>query len=179
MKKPIWTKEEEMHFLKDISHGSNIQDLVKQYNRSQSALELRLKKIVFDNIESGKNYYKLSKIVKIPEDTIKQYYYEYKAFLEKKGTLQNEIDKVIKMKQNNDDYIPNKQNKDNRYEQNSRNKNKEAIINKFKKKIRKIERENKIMKEILDNIKFKNNITKLIDQGLIDDKTKRIIKKII
>ena len=78
-KKPIWTQEEELQFLKNLSAGKNLEELAIIHNRSVSALELRLKKIVYDNILNGTSQTSLALLLKIPEDKIVQYCYEYKC----------------------------------------------------------------------------------------------------
>ena len=103
MRKPLWTNQEEINFIKDISMGQKISDLANKYNRSTSALELRIKKIIYDNIISGKNEYNLSKILKIPKEKIKQYYYEYHGFLEKKGKINSN---ELNIKNENNIIIP-------------------------------------------------------------------------
>lgn len=160
-----WTKTEEIEFLKDVAKGTKICDLVSKYNRTESALNLRLKKIVFDNISSGKKESDLAKMININRDTIRQYYYEYKAFLEKKGMLNTEINKIqtagtLEINQN----ILNKD---------------DDLIEIFKKKIDRLEKENKIMHNILDNIELKNKMKTLIDNKVLDKKIKKYIRKII
>ncbi len=55
--------------------------------RTSSALDLRLKKIIYDNMTAGKSPESLSALMHIPVDKIQQYYYEYKGFLEKKAKI--------------------------------------------------------------------------------------------
>jgi hypothetical protein len=94
MKSAIWNKEEEIKLLNSISSGILIEEIAKNTNRSSSAIDLRLKKIIFDNITAGKTINSLAKMIKLPEDKVQQYYYEYKGFLEKKGKLNNTIDHI-------------------------------------------------------------------------------------
>ncbi|ARF08789.1 hypothetical protein Catovirus_1_839 [Catovirus CTV1] len=157
MRKPLWTKEEEIEFVKDISNGKELNDLAGKYNRSANALGLRLKKIIYDNIESGRSEKKLANITKISEDKIKQYYYEYKGFIEKKNKT---IEKNKNLEGGGDQSI---QNSDN---------------NSYMNKIDKMEKENKIMNTIIQNIHLKKDIHKLIKSGVIDPKIKQFIKKV-
>ena len=45
-----WTREEEGKLLKLIASGKTCKELTGGFNRSENALELRLKKIIYDNI---------------------------------------------------------------------------------------------------------------------------------
>jgi hypothetical protein len=49
-----WTREEEASLIKDISSGRRFNELIPKYNRTELALEMRLKKIVYENIIGGR-----------------------------------------------------------------------------------------------------------------------------
>ena len=66
-----WTAEEEIKLVNDISKGKTFSDLKDQYNRTELALELRLKKIIYENINAGKTASSLAKSLKLQEDKIK------------------------------------------------------------------------------------------------------------
>ena len=186
MKKPIWTNEEEINLIRDISSGIKFNELAIKYNRSQSALELRLKKIIYDNMTfNKKNEYVLSKIINIPRDKILQYYFEYKTFLEKKQSkvylkqnyrnIDNNSENVIHQQINNiNDKYDKFDNTKRKY-----NHNNDRNINIFENKLNKIKKENEIMKLVLENIYLKKKINNFIDRGILDKKVKDNIKKII
>ena len=83
MSKNRWTKEEEVGLIKDIASGINIDVISQKNNRSTSAIELRLKKIIYENVSSGKNIDEISKILNIHVEKTRQYFYSYKDFKEK------------------------------------------------------------------------------------------------
>src|ERR1700744_2554056 len=87
MKNNIWTQEEELKLLKEITNGQTLDNLALVHDRSSSALELRLKKIIYDNVSAGQTERAMAKLLNLPEDKIKQYFYEYKGFIEKKGGI--------------------------------------------------------------------------------------------
>ena len=169
-----WTKDEEIKLLKEIADKKSISELAKIHDRSENAIELRLKKLIYDNIVGGKSKSSLAKLLNIEPDKIKQYYYEYKGFIEKKGMtvdkeklsdIEHKLDKDISREKSKKSEKSDKSNKSKKEE-------------KIKDRLRKLEKENKVMKEILDNIGMKKKIDKLIDHGFLNSKIKSIIKKI-
>lgn len=147
-RKPLWTVEEEKNFIKDVSNGIPLENLSSKYNRTLSALDLRLKKFIFTNIENGKSEQKMARILNLPQDKIKQFYYEYKGFLEKKEKIK-EINKIDKS--------------------NQIDKNNEIKGNKFEKKLARLEKENIAMKNIIDNYKLHKEMGKLIKHKVFNE----------
>lgn len=94
MKPVVWDKNEELKFLQEIASGKSMEIIAKEHDRSASALDLRLKKIIFDNITAGKKEESMAKLLNMPHDKVKQYFYEYKGFLEKKGKLDDVVNDV-------------------------------------------------------------------------------------
>ena len=78
-----WSVEEEKMLINDIKNNKSFQELSLKYNRSPNALELRIKKIIYDNISANKSIKLIGGHLNLPEDKIKQYYYSYKEMLEK------------------------------------------------------------------------------------------------
>lgn len=158
-----WTKNEEREIIRDISNGKTFKDIATSHNRSETAVELRIKKIIYENIEKGLTPIKMSKILNISESKVSQFYYEYKGFTEKKqnGGVSNLVDggtKDIKpniIPENKVDIKPD---------------NKEVKINKLL-------RENELMKEIIDNIEMKRKINKYVKEGILGEDVKDIIRK--
>lgn len=171
MKKPLWTKDEEIRFLKDISKGMDIVKISEKYNRSVNALELRLKKIIYDNIESGKKDSELARKIKLPEDKIKQYYYEYKGFIEKKKSKQENINVKSESIKNSEINIVNNDITDEKSQINNMG-NVDNIKNK-------LESENLLLRELIENIKLKRYVHKLMQTNIIDDNIKSLIDKIL
>ena len=78
-----WTSVEEAKLLKLIASGKTYKELCGGFNRSENALELRLKKIIYDNINNKKSIAKISELLHMNQDIIIQYYYSYKDYVEK------------------------------------------------------------------------------------------------
>ncbi len=153
-----WTEEEEHNLVKYISHGKKISDLANTFNRSENALSWRLKKIIYENMIHGKTVKNLSKLLNLPDDTINQYYYSYKDYISKKNkdvsnikinTTLTKSDKKPHIKQSGGE-----------------------VIN----KIERIERQNRIIKAVLENKELRANLKKQYRKGLLDKGTQKILK---
>lgn len=95
-----WTKEEEVELIKDVANGLQFEHIGIKRNRSNSAVELRLKKIVYENIIAGRSFEKMSKMLNLPVDKLRQYFYSYKDFKEKHTT---HVDDITNLKANYSD----------------------------------------------------------------------------
>lgn len=198
MKKPIWSKSEEISMIKDIRNKKTFDEISIKYDRSVSALELRLQKIVHDNIVAGKSFEDLSNIIGFSVDKIKQYYYEYQGFIEKKIKKKDKLNQsatipTISSVPINKDHIkelslmheslPYKEMSDNIESPIihetpiiSCSLHKECTTDK-ENVLDKIERENKFMRAILDNIELKKKIKYYIDKNILDTKIIELVKK--
>jgi hypothetical protein len=152
-----WTKDEELQFIKYIAKDKSMSYISKKHNRSESALELRLKKIVYDNLVKGVSVDKLSKKLKIDKNKITQYYYSYRDFLESKGKVVEDIkltnsQATTKVKTKN---------------------------NMTKDKIEKIEQQNRLLEILIKNNQMKSQVKKLYKNNKFDKKIKKLVKKMI
>jgi hypothetical protein len=168
-----WTKDEERKLLNAISQGQTFDNISKIHNRSPNALELRLKKIIYDNIikssDASQMIQKLASILKLPQDKVNQFYYEYKGFIEKKQPEH----KTIQIDQNLSNQSAGAPAPTINLSINSvEKKNKSIDIDEKNRKIDILQKENKLMRDILDNIKMKNKIKKLIKDGKLNKKIK-------
>jgi len=188
-----WTAEEEIKLVNDISKGKTFSELKDQYNRTELALELRLKKIIYENINAGKTAISLAKSLKLQEDKINQMFYAYKDYLDKQGKpttnitipetkiinkskVTDVVNEVIdKIAENKININPTTNNND----KNKKDEHKDERIKKIEKIANKLEAENKLLKAIVDNRLLKDEINKLNKKGEIDKKTKKILKKLI
>jgi len=173
-----WTREEELELIKNISNKVSFTDIATKHNRSVSAIELRLKKIIYENVTSGKQFETISKLLNIDIDKIKQYYYSYKEFSEKHDQQleQPVITNNQQINTNNLENI-NKFNMDNifspKYVQSGGNK-----LNKIERKLKKLELENKILHLIVENKEMTHKLNKLIKDGKVDKSVKKLIKTV-
>jgi DNA-binding CsgD family transcriptional regulator len=164
-----WTREEESNLLKNIQSGKTYAELAGGFNRSENALEMRVKKIIYENITSGKTPSKISELLNISSDKIMQYYYSYKEHLEKEnlkgGNAPNEKNSKISQLEN---LIP-KQNGGN-------NINNVGIINNSD-KLLKLKEQNEKLKLLLENYFLKDKLSKVMknDKNIQNDILKALM----
>lgn len=151
-----WTREEELKLVKQVAGGKSFSDIGKEHDRSESAIKLKVQKIVFNNIVGGKSASNISNKLNLPLDTIKQYFYSYKDFYEKK---KGEVKFNVNLLEDNKE----------------KPKLQEGGSN-LENKIKKLESQNSIMKTILDNRDMKKQIKKLAKEGKIDSDIINLIK---
>ena len=178
----VWTSNEEINFLKSISAKKDMKEISRIHNRSVSALELRLKKIIHDNIQSKTaNEQSLAKLLNMNVDKIRQYNYEYKGFIEKKNN--NNQSESLNLNDNNKLVLepPTKIKSINNISGGSKSiySDDPSTKEKFLQKINIIKKENKIMRHIVENSELRHKLNNLIRNGKIDKKVKKVIKKVI
>lgn len=158
-----WTLEEEKKLIKAVKHGDSLDRLAKDFNRSENALELRIKKIIYDTISEKKSLKSTAKSLNFTEDKVKQYFYSYKDMMEKKG--KKTIDIV------DDD-------KDKDKKKNNELEREKKKINHKTANLERIKNQNDKMMVILKHIELKKEIKKLLEGGKIDGKLKATLKEI-
>lgn len=153
-----WTQEQELELIKSMVGGSSLSEIAKKFGRSENSVEMRLKRIIYENIvDRDKSIEDIGSILSMNNDKVKQHYYSYKDYIEKK---QKEHDKQM----------------NNSKEHNMSGGSHKS--DKMKKKFKRIEQENKIMKLILENKELTHKINKLIKEGKIDKSIKDYIKSL-
>jgi hypothetical protein len=151
-----WTTVEESRLLKLIASGKTCKELSGgsyNFNRSENALELRLKKIIYDNINNKKPVEKISELLNINKDTIMQYYYSYKDYIEKQNGGSNRADSELSNS---------KINKLSKLNIQDKQMNGGSTLNDSFEKTSKLEEQNRKMKLILENHILKDKLTKLL-----------------
>lgn len=186
-----WSKEEELSLIKDISNGFSLETLSQKHNRSVSAIEMRLKKIIFENANSGNSLNSISKLLKLDMGKTLQYYYSYKEFYEKKTkTSLTKPTQLIKQINNYNGVggnmhpanLANPTNKVNQTDQIEKLPDLEKAFgepsknNKLESKLKKLEIENKILRLIVENKELTQQLNKLIKDGKVDPSIKSVIK---
>lgn len=191
-----WTKEEELDLIKDIANGLQIEHIATKRNRSNSAIELRLKKIIYENIIAGRSVEIMSKKIHLPIDKIKQYFYSYKDFKEKHS---GDVDNQTNLKTNNSDIFGEhkhrsdratvfsklhheieqiKENADEKHISVHVNHHGGAKLDDLENKIKQLELENKLINLIVENKQLNSQLSKLIKEGKVDKNIKVAIKNI-
>ena len=168
-----WTIEEESKLLKLIATGKTCRELSGSsynFNRSENALELRLKKIIYENINNNKSPDKISQLLNIPRDKIMQSYYSYKDYVEKQkqtgGVTDNDNNnKNVSLSNNMSNKINNLQNNFNKQQDIKQNDIKQNDIKQNggdSMSLDRIERQNRKMKLLLENYILKQKLSKLL-----------------
>ncbi len=156
-----WTKDEEKQLIKELKENKSYEELTKIHNRSVSALMMRYNKIIYDNIEAGKSKSSLAKLMNTTIDKITQSYYEHKAFIDKKSIIDNSKDTEKKH------LSENKEKKNTQYDKG----------NNLEKKIDLLQKQNQLMKQLIDNIKIKKELGKIVTDKDLYNLIIKFIKK--
>lgn len=150
-----WTQQHEMELINDVTNGKNLNLFAQSHNRSISAVELRLKKIIYENHTSGVPLQKISQLLKLDLDKITQYYYSYKEFKEKRKpvepVVQTIVEPVAHVEPSNN-------------------------LDKIESKLKKLEAENRILKLVIDNKNLNQQLNELIVEGKVNPNVKHLIK---
>jgi hypothetical protein len=202
-----WTLEEEKKLIREVKNGSNLSGLSKELNRSENALELRIKKIIYDSIAGNKSINSISRSLNLPEEKVKQYFYSYKDMMEKTGkktvdidkkndidknketdilsniNLQMQINENNKEKKNNKGDKDEKEHKGGSRKEHKRNSKKDHYKDRHKDHrqidLDKLKRQNDKMETILKNIQLKNEIKKALKTNKLDKREIKIVKDVI
>ncbi len=86
-----WTFQEESQLIKSVANGKTYKELSGGFNRSENALELRVKKIVYENISNNKPADRIAQLLHLPKDKVMQYYYSYKDYLDRQTGGANSV----------------------------------------------------------------------------------------
>lgn len=157
-----WEKNEEAQLLKGIVAGKSINDISQELQRGENAIQLRLKKIIYDNLNQNKSINDISKVLNMPKERITQYYYSYKEHMEKQEKI-----KDIKNINNLQGGEQNKLNINPIVDPNLKPNINTNITNKQSggSKIDELEKQNKQMKLIIENHILKKKLSKILKQS--------------
>jgi hypothetical protein len=174
-----WTFQEESQLIKSVATGKTYKELSGGFNRSENALELRVKKIVYENISNNKPADKIAQLLNMPKDKVMQYFYSYKDHLERQSGGNNSASANNISANANNILSDNNQSKLNMLN-NRVNTNNQVNIDNNKSmvggnnmsagnnniiggnKLSKLEYQNRKMKLLLENYALKHKITKLM-----------------
>jgi hypothetical protein len=165
-----WTIQEESKLLKLLATGKTCKELSGGFNRSENALVLRVKKIIYENITNGKEPERIAVLLNYPKDKVMQYYYSYKDYIGKQqgGNINNISDNINKSNnQNTNDKFNkldqlNQTNQTNQLNQTNHESNQINTKMKGGDKVFSLENQNKHMKLIIENYILKQKLAKLL-----------------
>ncbi len=170
-----WDKKEELTMLREIHAGKSLESIAESHNRTVSAIELRLKKIVYENAIEGRSHKEIASLLgpTMTEDKIRQYFYSYKEFREKHTGL---VDEDKQHNQHNEQH--NQQHDQQHDQQHGGKENSDMTLEKINARLQKIETENKLLGLMIENKELTHKVHMLIKEGKIDKSIKEVIKKI-
>jgi hypothetical protein len=133
-------------------------------------MQLRLKKIIYDNINANKSIADISKVLNLPKEKVTQYYYSYKEHQEKQekikeiknqnliGGIQEKLNINPIVEPNVKPIITNNNVNNNVNKQNGGSR----ILMDSGSKINELEEQNRKMKLIIENHLLKKRISKIL-----------------
>lgn len=148
-----WTPEEKRGLMNLYSKGKTYTEIGNSLSRSPNAIKLRIEYIVYKNLVGGKSPEMLAKILNVDTNIIQQHYYTHKSFRQNRGEPTQDVDFVNTIA-------------------NSNNINTQKTINQVnvlqnggtltkQEKLKKLQKENYIMAEIIKNYHMKRQLRKL------------------
>lgn len=167
-----WTREEELKFIQELSQGQTIDNLAIKHNRNSTSMNLRLKKIIYENVLAGKNIETISKALKMSQTDVRQHFMSYKEFREKNKGI-SDIDNI------NQDLIKITSEQQNMIKSDMQvgGADSDGLITKMNNKIDQLNAENKMIRTIIENKELHHRMNKMIKDGTIDYNVKLLIKE--
>jgi hypothetical protein len=148
-----WTHNEELKLIKSIKNKKSIEEIAKMHNRDSSSIELRLDKIIYENMERNNDVEYISSILNLTQDEIIKKYNSYKKY-------KLQINELNHLNNLNNFY----------------NSNNLDQLNDLDQKMLKLERENKFIKLILENKFLHKRLNEQIKKKVINHNIIDIIK---
>lgn len=177
-----WVKEEELRFVKGVASGKTLDELAIIHNRTSSALELRLKKIIYDNVSKGTEVSKLAKGLNLDKNKVTQYYYSYAEFREKNGKDTTYNKQKNKSEKGTHGKTSDAKQTGGEIPQtdiiNVPNIHESGKVENIMEKISILDEQNKLLEVVIKNNKMKKHVYRLYKEGQLDDETKVMLKKI-
>ena len=132
-----WTREEQKQLIVELKNGVALEEIAKKHERTVTAVEVRIQKIVYDAIKNkGTSFDKLAEITGQTKRKLLEYYKEYQQFMDS-----NKI-------------IPKIENIQEQQKGGSHNSDKSDMsrVKKLEKLTYKLSVENKILKKVIKNM---------------------------
>lgn len=185
-----WNKKEKAELIKLYSNGTELNDIAKKLNRSESAIRLRLQSIIYDGIAKGMKVSDLEAILGKDASTIIQMFYAHREFKESRGEDVINLGDVSKILTGSSKKKSSKVNKA------SKSKSLDELIgdeligddgsnsSKTRTKSQSSEivslmEQNRIMEAIINNRELKKKIKKLYKEGKLNEEEKRVLERIL
>jgi len=186
-----WSQEEEIKLAKLIKNKVSLDVVSKQLNRSIKSIELRLQKIIYENMSGGKSVDHVSKLLNMAESEVLRKYNLYREYKDK-NTAHEHLNKLKHNQQGGfqQNSLPishfqyqmnqnmNHMNEIQHMNENMINeRNSGGAIKNIDQKMDKIKRENEFIKLLLENKVLHQRLNELISKKKIDKNIMDVIKE--
>lgn len=156
VKNKEWTPEEELELIKSVRKKIPMEEIAVKHNRDINSIEFRLRKIIYENItENGHDIKKISMAFNMLQDDVLKKYEYYKNLIGRKNI-----------------------NLSNTKFNDETNEKHHFNINDIERKMEKLEKENKLIKVILENNELHRKLNEEINNKRISKNIKNIIKEL-
>jgi hypothetical protein len=173
-----WTLEEEKRLIKAVKHGDDLSSLAKELDRSENALELRVKKIIYDTIAANKSISSISRNLNLSEDKIRQYFYSFKDMMDKKGKSTIDINDKEETHEKDDKNVLSQLGRETQHKKTHKSNSHKTNKVSDKSNLEKIELQNQKIGIILKNIELKHELKKALKDNKLDKKEIEILRDI-
>jgi hypothetical protein len=151
-----WTDAEEIELIQSITNKIPLEEIAKKHARNIDSIKLQLQKIIYESIIiDGKDVISISSKLHLAPEEVHKYYKNYKEYLKNNGNKNSNYEIKNSGDRNGD-----------------RNSN-----NEVDQKMKKLERENKFIKLVLENIELHRRLNEQIEKNKIDKNIKDTIKE--
>lgn len=86
-----WSSDDKIELMRLYASGRSYEEISKTLDRSPNAIKLRLEAIIYENLIKDKPVKLLIRLLNTDIDTIKQFYYSHKSFLQAAGKKVHDI----------------------------------------------------------------------------------------
>jgi AraC-like DNA-binding protein len=183
-----WTRDKEKDLIQDVAMGMSFSSLSNKYGKSAESIELRLKRIIYDNVMSGKRIEQIAQLLKMSDDKVRTYFYSYKDFREKhKGVSEVEnitnhaitaVNEMINIPQPLAQPLAQLNMQTGGHsKQNDKDREDDVVVRKINRKMKQLEAENQVIKTIIENKDLHKQLNKMIKDGVVDHDVKSLIKE--
>lgn len=197
-----WGSDDKIELMRLYALGRSYEEIGKILDRSPNAIKLRLEAIVYENLIKGKPLNLLSRMLNTDKDTIKQFYYSHKSFLQGQGEEVQDVmfppDTATPIGTNTSNVNINRHLHRAKDEQHRTKHDKDTVAvyptthslsrssvptsistSSVERKLHRIENENHILEEIIKNYKMKRQVRKLYVDGKLDNKSIEMYEKLL
>lgn len=178
-----WSRDDEKNLIGAISSGTSIEEFSVRSGRNLRSSQQRLKKIIYTNVMNGKTISVISSSFHMPEDVVRNMFYDYKKLNDSFGSIGQNVQPMqpmlstVPLQQPRQSSLP--------YEDQNivqhggkSSSGKDALTKRMDKRLKKLDDENHMLKIIIENKELHRKLDRLIKDGIVDPGVKLLLKEI-